>query len=69
MEKKLCEGEVSIEEVSEALKTFKDNKVPGNDGLSSKLYKTFWHLLGDSMAASFNPAFLFVSGNMSSFIR
>ena len=61
--KKLCEGKVSIEEVSEVLKTFKDNKVPGNDGLPAELYKTFWHLLGDSLVASFNTAF--ESGNMS----
>ena len=61
--KKLCEGKVSIEEVSEVLKTFKDNKVPGNDGRPAELYKTFWHLLGDSLVASFNTAF--ESGNMS----
>ena len=61
--KNLCEGKVSIEEVSEVLKTFKDYKVPGNDGPPAELYKTFWHLLGDSLVASFNTAF--ESGNMS----
>jgi len=55
--RKLYEGKVSIEEVSEVLKTFEDNKVPGNDGLPAEFYKTFWHLLGDSLVASFNTAF------------
>ena len=60
---KLCEGKVSVEEVSEVLKTFEDNKVPGNDGLPAEFYKTFWHLLGESLVASFNTDF--EAGNMS----
>ena len=61
--RKLFEGKVSIEEVSGVLKTFEDNRVPGNDGLLPKFYKTFWHLSGDSLVASFNTAF--EAGNMS----
>lgn len=33
--RKLCEGKMSIEEFSEVLKTFEDNEVSGNDGLSA----------------------------------
>lgn len=36
--KKLCEGKVLIEEVTEVLNTFKD-KVPGNDGLPADFIK------------------------------
>jgi len=53
----VCEGRVKMEEISEFLNTSKDNKVPGIDGLPSEFYKTFWHLLGDSLVDSFNEAF------------
>lgn len=33
--RKLCEGKMSIDEFSEVLKTFEDNEVSGNDGLSA----------------------------------
>ena len=55
--KKICEGKVTNEEATEALKTFKENKVPGNDGLPFEFYKTFWHLLGESLRNSINVAF------------
>ena len=48
---------MTIEEATEVLKTFKENKVPGNDGLPFEFYKTFWHLLGESLVNSFNVAF------------
>ena len=35
----LCEGEVTIEEATEVLNTFKQNKVTGNDALPSEFYK------------------------------
>lgn len=41
----LCEGEVTIEEATEVLNTFKQNKVTGNDGLPSEFYTKFWHLV------------------------
>ena len=54
----VCEGKVTIEEISEVLNSFKDNKVSGIDGLPSEFYKKFWHLLGDSLVESFiNEAF------------
>jgi len=40
------EGRVTIEEISEVFNSFKDNKVPGIDGLPNEFYKK-WHLLGD----------------------
>jgi len=49
----VCEGRVKSEEISEVLNSSKDNKVPGIDGLPSEFYKTFWHLLGDSLVESF----------------
>ena len=45
--KEICEGRVRIEKITEVLKSFKDNKVPGIDGLPAEFYKAFWHLLGE----------------------
>ena len=45
--KEICEGRVRTEEITEVLKSFKDNKVPGIDGLPAEFYKAFWHLLGE----------------------
>ena len=39
--KEICEGRVRIEEITEVLKPFKDNKVPGIDGLPAEFYKAF----------------------------
>ena len=63
--KEICEGRVRIEEITEVLKSFKDNKVPGIDGLPGEFYKAFWHLLGETLVDSLNAAFdsgrLFIS--------
>ena len=36
--KEICEGRVRIEEITEVLKSFKDNKVPGIDRLPAEFY-------------------------------
>ena len=46
-----------IEEATEVLKSLKENMVPCNNRLPFEFYKTFWHLLGESLINSFNPAF------------
>ena len=38
---KLCEAEISLDEVTEAIKSQKQNKSPGSDGLSAEFYKHF----------------------------
>ena len=60
---RVCEGKVSIEEITEVLSSCKDNKVPGIDGLPTEFYKKFWHLLGHGLVETFNAAF--DSGHMS----
>lgn len=41
-----CEGPITLEESLNALKTMKNNKSPGNDGISAEFYKKilgcFW---------------------------
>ena len=52
----LCEGQLSYQECHNALKTFKNNKSPGNDGLTAEFYNTFWPILGNLLVDSLNTA-------------
>ena len=56
-EQLICEGLLTIEECSEALKNMKSNKSPGSDGLPKEFYVTFWdnikHMVIDSLNESF----------------
>ncbi|RUA07179.1 MAG: hypothetical protein DSY43_00385 [Gammaproteobacteria bacterium] len=55
--KRSCEGELSVNECLETLKTFSDNKSPGNDGISAEFYKTFWPLVGKILVESLNHSY------------
>jgi len=55
--KALYEGSLSKDECYYALKDFPNGKSPGNDGLTSEFYKTFWPLLGQLLTDSFNYSF------------
>ena len=52
-----CEGSLTYAECRKVLDTFKNNKSPGNDGLTAEFYKKFWPLLGTLMVDSLNAAF------------
>jgi len=52
--KKSCEDELTLNECFETLKTFQENKTPGNDGLSTEFYKTFWPIVGHLLVESLN---------------
>ena len=41
-QKQDCEKEISEKEVIDALKSFSNNKSPGNDGLTKEFYEAFW---------------------------
>ena len=51
-DKNAVEGELTLSECWEALKSFENNKSPGNDGIPAEFYRAFWpdikHLLGNS---------------------
>ena len=53
-----CEGQFSVDECREALKGFKNNKAPGNDGLTAEFYKKFWSTFGTLMVESFNESYI-----------
>ena len=56
-EKKSCEGLVTQEECTNALKHFDSNKTPGTDGLPAEFYRFFWSDIGHDLLASHNFAF------------
>ena len=49
-----CEGAITIKECEEALHTFKNDKSPGNDGITSEFYKHFWGELSHFIVDGFN---------------
>ena len=46
-----------IEECTNVLKSFKENKSPGNDGLTIEFYKFFWNSIKEVVVNSFNESF------------
>ena len=56
-ESSLCEGEVTLEECTRALHSFKNNKSPGLDGFPYEFYSKFWDLVGPDLVATFNDSF------------
>ena len=53
----LCEGAVTHDEITEAVKQTQNDKSPGTDGLTYGFYKAFWHLLGKDLVQVFNISF------------
>ena len=51
------ESPFTIDECYDTLKTFKNNKSPGNDGISAEFYKKFWPIFGKYIVDSFNESF------------
>ena len=56
--KNSCEGEITEEEILKALKSMKNNKSPGNDGISKEFYQTFWSDLKNVFLPAIKKAYL-----------
>ena len=52
-----CEGRVTEQEVSEALKTMNNGSAPGCDGLTTEFYKFFWSKIKNLLISSYNYSF------------
>ena len=63
-EASLCECDISLDECTAALKSFKRNKSTGLDGLPYEFYTKFWDLIGPDLVATFNDSF--AKGSLSS---
>ena len=52
-----CEGEITVDEATQALKDMNTGSSPGPDGLSTEFYRLFWIELRDIVVKSFNKSF------------
>ena len=57
IEKDICESDISETECAKVLKTFKNNKSPGTDGLTAEFYKFFWVDIRKYVLESFEYSF------------
>ena len=55
-EKKVCDEKISEQEVILGMKSFSNNKSPGNDGLTKEFHETFWEELKQPCMNSLNQA-------------
>ena len=55
--KEKCEGDITIDECIEALKTMPNNKTPGTDGFPPEFYKHFIQDIGQFLIGSFQYSF------------
>ena len=58
-----CEGIISKTELLKSLKSMKNDKSPGNDGITKELYKFFWDDIKNSLSDSIKK--FFISGELS----
>ena len=58
-----CEGQLTNTECCNVLVQLKNNKSPGNDGLTAEFYKHFWPVLGNLLVDSLNTAH--ITGKLS----
>ena len=52
-----CEGRLTIKECSDALRSIKNNKSPGNDGITKEFLEYFWGKLGTFLVSALNHSF------------
>ena len=58
LEKEDLEGELTLEECKEVLKTFSSGKSPGEDGFSWESYNCFFDLLSEDLINCYNAAYI-----------
>ena len=56
-EKEYCDRDISIQELTDAIKSMKSNKSPGSDGLTSDLLTALWDDLKDLYIEMINQVF------------
>lgn len=50
--------ELTLDELEKAVRSMKNNKSPGSDGLTAEFYKRCWFLIGDWLLDSINAGFV-----------
>ena len=56
-DKEKCEALITVNECESVFKTFKNNKSPGNDGITSEFYQCFWPEIKDTLIDCYNYAY------------
>ena len=56
-QKRQCEGKITIQECVAILKSFQENKSPGNDGIPIEFYKKCWTLISEPFLECANESF------------
>ena len=56
-DRNICEGILTDTECFKALKSFKKNKLPGNDGITYDFYEGFWQVLNAPFLDCFNYSY------------
>ena len=54
-----CEGQLTYTECYNVLEKLKNNKTPGNDGLTAEFYNKIWPMLGTFLVDSLNAAYMY----------
>ena len=57
LEREMCEGLFTLDELLAALKGLQTGKTSGSDGLSTEFYLCFWEDLGESLLTVLNESF------------
>ena len=57
LDAQVCERKLTISECFKSLLLFRNNKSPGNDGLTVEFYKAFWEVVGEIMVDSLNYSY------------
>ena len=63
LDKEELEGEITMDECKEVLKSFSSGKSPGEDGFTWEFYNCFFDLLGEDLINCYNAAYK--TGEMS----
>ena len=56
-QKKLCEADLTTNELFKCLKTFRKNKSPGLDGITAEFFLAFWDQLKEKLFAVYEDSF------------
>ena len=46
----MCERDVTMPEIENAVKLMKKDKSPGEDGITAEFYQEYWYLIGNELA-------------------
>ena len=65
------DAEINLEEVQNALNSFQNNKIPGDDGFTKEFYEAFFDLIGAALLDSLNAGFesVYITKRQSYFLN